>query len=456
MFTVYNITFNKGDKLMDLNELWTRSLIILEPEFSKVIFESTISKLVPFSFNNNHLILKAEEAFYKDVINSRYLPILESGVSKVYKSKVTIEVYDKEDIENYPNNENHFSETIVETPTSMYSGYSFDNFISGKSSDLAYNAAMAVAQKPGEAYNPLFIVGDVGLGKTHLMYAILNYIKSRSPEKKVLYCTSEEFTNEFLTAIKDGKNVAFRDKYRQIDALLIDDIQFLIGKVSTQEEFFHTFNALHSAKKQIIISSDQLPEKLNQLENRLISRFAQGLTVDIYAPDFETRCAILNKKAMVKGFEIPKDVTSFIAQNIDSNIRELEGALNRVSSYSELTNNPITLELTKIALEETLKNRGKQEISTPLILDITASYFGMSIDDIISKKRTANVALARHIAMYLANKHTDNTLVTIGKVHFNGRDHSTVSHSCRLIEKKIQEKAEIKKYIMDLEEKIKN
>lgn len=440
---------------MDLNELWTKSLIILEPEFSKVIYDSTISRLVPFSFKENNLILKAEEAFYKDVINSRYLNTLENGVSKIYKSAVTIEIYDNNDVKNSLENKSHFSEEIIETPVSLFSGYSFENFISGKNSDLAYNASMAVAEKPGEAYNPLFIAGDVGLGKTHLMYAILNYIKRHSPEKKVLYCTSEEFTNEFLIAIKERKNEAFHNKYRKIDALLIDDIQFLIGKISTQEEFFHTFNALHSAKKQIIISSDQLPEKLNQLEKRLISRFSQGLTVDIYAPDFETRCAILDKKAVTKGILIPKEVTSFIAQHIDSNIRDLEGALNKVSSYSELTNNPITMELTKIALEETLKNKGRQEITTPLILDITANYFNITADDIIGRKRTAKIALARQIAMYLANKYTDNTLVTIGKVYFNGRDHSTVSHGCRVIAQKIDDDGEIRKFVIDIEEKIK-
>ncbi|MFV0504243.1 MAG: chromosomal replication initiator protein DnaA, partial [Lachnospirales bacterium] len=320
------------------------------------------SRLEPFSFKNNHLILKAEHSFYKDSINARYLSILEKSVSQIYQSPVTVEIYDDTDIENFSENKNHFSEEIIETPISIFSEYSFDNFIPGNDSKFAYSAAMAVAEDPGGTYNPLFIAGDVGLGKTHLMYAILNYIKRHYPEKKVLYCTCEEFTNEFTLSIRERKNDTFQNKYRKIDVLLIDDIQFLIGKTSTQEEFFHTFNALRTANKQIIISSDQLPEKLNQLEKRLVSRFSQGLTVDIYPPDFETRCAILDKKAVKKGITITKDVTYFIAQNIDSNIRELEGAINKVTSYSQLTKNPITMELTKIALDETLKNRGNKQL----------------------------------------------------------------------------------------------
>jgi chromosomal replication initiator protein len=326
--------------------------------------------------------------------------------------------------------------------------YRFDNFIIGNSNRFAHAASLAVAEAPSTTYNPLFIYGGVGLGKTHLMHAIGHYILDNNPETYVLYVTSETFTNDLINSIKDGTNEEFRNTYRKADVLLVDDIQFIAGKVSTQEEFFHTFNALYEANKQIIVSSDNPPSEIPTLEDRLRSRFEWGLIADIQPPDYETRIAILRKKAEAENYNVPDEVLAYIAQHIQSNIRKLEGALIRIYAYASLTNKKeVTLELAQEALKHLLSKNKK--ISVTDIKEVVANYYNISIEEIISKKKTKNIAYPRQIAMYIARKLTDLSLPKIGE-EFGGRDHSTVLHACNKVEEDMDNSQEIKKNIDDL------
>lgn len=306
--------------------------------------------------------------------------------------------------------------------------YTFDTFVIGSGNRFAHAASLAVAEAPAKAYNPFFIYGGVGLGKTHLMHAIGHYVIEHNPSAKVVYLSSEKFTNEFIYSIRDNKTIDFRDKYRNVDVLLIDDIQFLAGKESTQEEFFHTFNALHEEAKQIIISSDRPPKEIPTLEDRLRSRFEWGLITDIAPPDLETRIAILSKKAKADGLDIPDDVMVYIANEIDSNIRELEGALIRVVAYASLANLDISLEVAGSALKDIMPT-GKQRVVTILdIKHVVGEYYSIQLEDFSAKKRTQSIAYPRQIAMYLSRELTDFSLPKIGN-EFGGRDHTTVLHA---------------------------
>ena len=327
--------------------------------------------------------------------------------------------------------------------------YTFDTFVVGGNNNFAHAASLAVAESPGEVYNPLFLYGGVGLGKTHLMHSIAHFILDKNPKKKVLYVTSETFTNELIDALRNGKTVGnesamlnFRDKYRNIDVLLIDDIQFIIGKESTQEEFFHTFNHLHTLGKQIIISSDKPPKDIETLESRLRTRFEWGLIADISSPDYETRMAILQKKIELDHLEkynIKNDVLDYIAANVKSNIRELEGSLNKLIALYKLNNNnnPIDIALAAEALKDIISSDNRREVTPELILDIVADHFGITVADLKSKKRDSEIAVPRQICMYLMRTMTDTALKGIGAV-LGGKDHSTVKYGVEKIAKDIE------------------
>ena len=315
----------------DVNTYWSSVLIILEQELTNVVFNTIIKPLVPLSLNNDIFIIKASSEFFKKTITTRYIDVITMTLREVTNINLDVRIVTDKELSNtkeLQKNNNFFPNSNIN------SKYLFENFIRGKSNELAYAAATAIAEAPGKtSYNPLFIYGGVGLGKTHLMYAIGNKVLEKAPTTKILYCSTETFTNELITSIKEKKNQLFRNKYREIDVLLIDDIQFLSEKEGTQEEFFHTFNTLYSANKQIVISSDQPPKEIKTLADRLRSRFASGLIADITLPDFETRCAILQKKAELDRLNLSNDIISFIASNIISNIRDLEGALNKVAVW---------------------------------------------------------------------------------------------------------------------------
>jgi chromosomal replication initiator protein len=332
--------------------------------------------------------------------------------------------------------------------------YVFETFVIGSSNRFAHAAAVAAAEAPGKAYNPLLIYGDSGLGKTHLLHAIGHYVRSLFNGARVRYVSSEEFTNEFINAIRDDKTSTFHRRYRDVDVLLIDDIQFLEGKIQTQEEFFHTFNTLHNASKQIVITSDRPPKRLEALEDRLRNRFEWGLITDVQPPDLETRIAILRKKAAIERLTAPPEVLEFIASKIQTNIRELEGALIRVTAFASLNGQPVDLTLSEIVLKDLIPEGGEPEITAPLIIAQTASYFGLSIDDVCGPSRSRSLVTARQIAMYLCRELTDLSLPKIGQ-QFGGRDHTTVMYANNRIRGEMAERRSTFNTVSELTNRIK-
>ena len=351
---------------------------------------------------------------------------------------------------------NNVDNSVLAERAGLNPKYTFDTFVVGNNNKFAHAASLAVAESPGKMYNPLFIHGGAGLGKTHLMHSIAHFVLNQNPEKKVLYVTSETFTNELIDAIRNGNNTAmtkFREKYRSVDVLLIDDIQFIIGKEATQEEFFHTFNDLHGNKKQIIISSDKPPKDIVTLEARLRSRFEWGLIADISSPDFETRMAILHKKEENDGYNIDNEVIKYIAMHIKSNIRELEGALNKLVALSNLEKREITVELAEEALKDIVSPDEKKEVTPALIVNTVAEHFHVSVDDIRSNKRNNEIVVPRQIAMYLCNTMTSVGLKKIGS-EIGGRDHSTVLHGSKKISDEMKTSDDMRKTIEILQKKI--
>lgn len=332
--------------------------------------------------------------------------------------------------------------------------YVFESFVIGSSNRFAHAAAVAAAEAPGKAYNPLLIYGESGLGKTHLLHAIGHYVRSLFTGARVRYVSSEEFTNEFINAIRDDKTATFHRRYRDVDVLLIDDIQFLEGKIQTQEEFFHTFNTLHNANKQIVITSDRPPKRLEALEDRLRNRFEWGLITDVQPPDLETRIAILRKKAAIERMTAPPEVLEFIASKIQTNIRELEGALIRVTAFASLNQQPVDLTLTEIVLKDLIPEGGEPEITASLIIAQTASYFGLSIEDLCGPSRSRNLVTGRQIAMYLCRELTDLSLPKIGQ-QFGGRDHTTVMYANNRIRDELAERRSTYNTVTELTNRIK-
>lgn len=351
---------------------------------------------------------------------------------------------------------------LIGTPTNDAQGearlnpkYTFETFVIGSSNRFAHAAAVAVAEAPGKAYNPQLIYGDSGLGKTHLLHAIGHYVRSLYTGARVRYVSSEEFTNDFINAIRDDKASQFQRRYRDVDVLLIDDIQFLEGKIQTQEEFFHTFNTLHNANKQIVISSDRAPKRLEALEDRLRNRFEWGLITDIQPPDLETRIAILRKKAATERLTAPPEVLEFIASKVQTNIRELEGALIRVTAFASLNRQPVDLSLAEIVLKDLIPEGSKPEVTASMIMGQTASYFGLSIDDLCGSSRSRVLVTARQIAMYLCRELTDLSLPKIGQ-QFGGRDHTTVMHAERKIRQLMSERRSVFNQVTELTNRIKH
>ena len=371
------------------------------------------------------------------VIRNKYELLLKVSIEEILNESYEInfvlasQIDTKDKKKNFSYNKNSL------LPSFLNTRYTFDTFVVGGNNEFARAAALAVAENPGEIYNPLFIYGGVGLGKTHLMHSIAHFVLDQNPETKVLYVTSEKFTNELIEAIQKKSTSQFREKYRSIDILLIDDIQFIIGKESTQEEFFHTFNTLHESKRQIIISSDRPPKEMLTLEDRLRSRFEHGLMADIQSPDYETRMAILKKKEELDGLRIDEDVLKYIATNIKSNIRELEGALTKIVAFSRLKKKELNLSLAEAALQDIIYPNEKKIITTDFIVDIVSEHYNILPSEIYSKDKSRNVSFPRQIVMYLSRKLTDGSVTEIGK-SLGNRDHSTVLHGCDKITRDIQ------------------
>lgn len=414
-----------------LHVLWQDTLAKLENELSKPSFETWLSSTRLLDIEGDTLIIGVPNEFAKDWLESRYAPLIRSTVQSIIGQSMNLRfvIFSiKEVSTDVPEPKTPIISKVETHPHNLNSKYTFDTFVIGNSNRFAHAAALAVAESPARSYNPLFIYGGVGLGKTHLMHAIGNFVLQRSPNTRILYVSSEKFTNELIESIRDKNPIEFRNHYRNVDILLIDDIQFLAGKEGTQEEFFHTFNALHEANKQIIISSDRPPKEIPTLEDRLRSRFEWGLITDIQAPDLETRIAILRKKAKVENLQVSNEVMVYIGDKIQSNIRELEGALIRVMAYASLTSSPITVEIAAEALKDIIPVNTPKQISIEMIQQAVSEYFHLSLGEFKAKKRTRAVAFPRQIAMYLSRELTDYSLPKIGD-EFGGRDHTTVIHA---------------------------
>lgn len=433
-------------------ELMKKVKDFIKEEISTISYDTWFKQLEIYDINDTQIILSTPTSFQKEFLEGKYFDLLHNTFKYFTNSdkKVLIVSLDSIKIEN-KNTELENKNTYQYQNTNLNSSYTFDTFIVGDNNSFANAAALGVVESPGKTYNPLFIYGGVGLGKTHLMHSIGNAILKNNKNAKVLYVTSEKFTNEFINTIKDQKNEQFRNKYRNIDVLLIDDIQFIAGKERVQEEFFHTFNSLHENGSQIVLSSDKPPKDMPLLEERLKSRFGWGLLVDISVPDFETRVAILKKKAEEKNIIVDNDILYDVATKIDSNIRELEGVFNKIVAHSSLTLGPITMEMAEKAINTVISQKEKV-VSSDYIKEVIANYFNIDKKDLDSSKRSNDIAYPRQIAMFLARDIANLSFKQIGD-DFGKRDHTTVMHAYKKIEQDIKDNTNTK-LIVDSVKKI--
>ena len=455
--------------LQTLKDKWNEILNFLKEEYeiSNVSFQTWLVPLQVYSLEQpgNTVRIIVPDANFLGYIKKKYSVMLKVSIEEVTGIRCdTVEFLVEDELPDQCGHGPSIQEgkQSAVSPSTLQNAninpkYTFDSFVVGANNNLAHAAALAVAESPGEIYNPLFIYGGVGLGKTHLMQSIANFVLKNNPKAKILYVTSEKFTNELIDAIRNKNNIStteFREKYRNNDILLIDDIQFIIGKESTQEEFFHTFNALHEAKKQIIISSDKPPKEIETLEERLRSRFEWGLTVDIQSPDYETRMAILRKKEEMEGYNIDNEVIKYIATNIKSNIRELEGALTKIVALSKLEKNrEINIALAEKALKDIIAPGESKEVTPEYIIEVVADHFNLTPLDITSQKRNKDIVYPRQIVMYLCRTMTDTGLQNIGKA-LGGRDHTTILHGIEKITADLQDNPTLQNSIDILKKKI--
>ncbi len=423
---------------------WDRVIRMMEQTLSsnaqRPFFNTFIKPLKLYAVTSDTLYISGDTAFNLNHMKSRYGTMLYSTVPLVFGRRFELEYYPESEI----------AEVVsrIRKP-SLNERYTFDNFVIGSSNNFAFAASLAVAQTPGEVYNPLFIYGGVGLGKTHLMNAIGNYITRENPGLNVLLMTSETMTNELIEGIARKKTSELRNRLRNVDVLMVDDVQFLSRTKATQEEFFHTFNSLHDNKKQIIIASDRPPKELAEIEERLRSRFEWGLIVDIQRPDYETRMAILMKKSEELGIEVPYDVVEYIAQSVNSNIRELEGCLNSLNAHAELLKTPISLEMARTALAGRISAQAPRAVTAELIIEMVAQQYDATPEELTGKNRSQRIALPRQVAMYICRRMTSLSTNGIGRA-FGGRDHTTVMHGCDKIEEAMKADFSFKKRVEEI------
>ncbi len=448
----------------------------MERQLNPQVFSAYLKPVRALSFETDRgeLVLAAPSRLVLNHIDRNYRSLIESAATEELQKQVQVrfEIDPERSIQNYqprvvhvrrptnttlpsglPTSANREGIASSALPTNFKSNvntrYGFDSYVVGNNNQFCHAAAMRVAEEPGKSYNPLFIYGGVGLGKTHLLHAIGNEVLRRNPSAKVLYMSSETFTNELIQALKNATMEEFKNRLRNIEVLLIDDIQFIAGKERTQEEFFHTFNALYSAHHQIVITSDKIPQDIPGIEERLQTRFSWGLTADIQSPDFETRVAILNRKASTDGFVLPEDVAHYIADRVSSNVRELEGALTRLHAVSSLQRSEISLESAKNVLKPLFQRRNIN-ITSDDIKRVVAAHFGVKSSEMVSKRRTKSVSFPRHVAMYLCRKHTTLSYPEIGG-EFGGRDHSSVIHAAQVVSTKLLKDSSLKGTILSIE-----
>lgn len=439
-----------------LSSVWGGALKLLKEAMSETSYEHWIEQLNPLGIHEGVLYIKMPSELHYDIIKSMHLENILEAVNAVSEEELKIELVDFNEpvpacLEYNVSYASRGDDAITLNPK-----YTFSSFVVGESNKFAHAAAKSVSERPADAFNPLFVYGGPGLGKTHLVHAIGNKIKEKNPDANVLYVTSEKFMNEFIsTIISENSTIEFRNKYRTCDVLIIDDIQFIANKDQTQVEFFHTFNALHESNKQIIITSDRPPKEIKELEERMRNRFEWGLIVDIKRPDLETRIAILKKKASEENFVVSDDILFYIAEHLKSNIRNLEGVLKRLMAYNVLMGKPITMELADEAIKEFLNKSDDPHVNTEYILSVVANYFNVTSDEILSSKRTQEIAYARHIAMYLIREFTNLSLPKIGQ-ELGGRNHATILNGINNIKASMEKNEDTRKIIDELIKNLEN
>jgi chromosomal replication initiator protein len=441
-----------------MGDLWTAALAEIKERVGTQNFDTWIKPVRFIAKNKNETVLEVPNKFFRDWLADNYLNHIEAVLASITKHDVSVSLEVNPKLEPQSSivkiDKRQETESARQARHSnLVPKYTFENFVIGASNQFAHAACIAVANQPGEHYNPLFIYGGVGLGKTHLVNAIGHRVALQKPNLKVVYLSSESFMNELISSLRRDRMDEFKKKFRSVDVLIVDDVQFIAGKERTQEEFFHTFNSLYESHKQIVITSDKFPKEIPGIEDRLRNRFEWGLIADIQSPDMETRVAILQKKAEIEGVQLPHEVAIFLASNIDSNVRELEGSLTRLGAFSSLTKTPITIEFAREVLSHSLKSF-QREVTVESIQKTICDYFNVKLGDLKAKRRTQNIALPRQVAMYLCRKHTETSFPAIGD-KFGGRDHSTVIHASKTIERKIKEDPHMLTTIESLERNLK-
>lgn len=434
----------------ELKRIWKKVSEELAKDITTVSYDSWIKPITPEAIDENKITLKVPFPINKTMIMTKYISLIESCVEAVTLRKFEIEVIVDEEEGDVPGAD------PITIENTLNSKYTFSSFVVGNNNDVAYVASLAAAERPAKTYNPLFLYGGSGLGKTHLMQAIGNYYRENYPKKKVLYTTSEKFTYELVTAIREKTNQAFRNKYRKVDLLLIDDVQFFANKESAQEEFFHTFNALYEKDKQIVLTSDRLPSEIPQLEERLVTRFNMGLVADIQPPDYETRMAILKNKIESEYLSVDDEIVEFIADSVKSNVRDLEGAVKRILVYAGIKRtNEISMELATVALRDILAAQPKRAITAKVIIDEVEKYYRLSKGSLVSPRRSKDVALPRQVGMYICRELLDDpSFPKIGE-EFGGRDHTTAMHNVKKITNDIKADKDLENTVNEIISNIK-
>lgn len=439
---------------MNMESLWEKTCALLSQDMPYVSYSTWVEgNMVPGLLENDTLFIMVKMERMISMIQNKYAGLIEKRLSETAGKPIRLMLLSREEMESRL--EKDKTDPIDDNDPHLNPKYTFESFVVGGGNRFAHAAALAVAESPAEAYNPLFIYGGVGLGKTHLMQAIGHFIHQNDPSKKILYMTSENFTNQLISAIQMKKTYEFRERIRKVDILMVDDIQFIAGRESTQQEFFNTFNELHNDNKQIILTSDKPPKDIQRLEERLCSRFEWGLVADIQRPDVDTRVAILREKTVQEHIRVPDDVLQLIAGKIDSNIRELEGCLSRLVAYANLVKEPISAELCERALKEIFDQKKHKQITAELIMQTVSDYYGLTLGDMTGPTRRREITVPRQIAMYLTREMTGMSLPQIGTV-FGGRDHTTVLHSCKTVEANMKLNPDVKTVVEDIKQLVKN
>ena len=427
-------------------DIWAKVLTLLQNEMTTTTINAWFDDAVGVALEGDKFVLYSPTPFKRDIIASRYVGNIQNALQELFSAQFQVEVLTEGELAAYEEEKNHPKKNDFYPGTEEYT---FERFVVGSSNKFAHAAALAVAEMPGLVYNPLYIHGESGLGKTHLLYAIAHTVHQKHPEMSVVYVKGETFTNELIQAIREGRNQEFRDKYRFADVFLMDDVQFVAGRASTQEELFHTFNSLYELKKQIVFTSDRPPKEMLRLEDRLKTRFEWGLLADIQPPDYETRMAIIKNKAIRMGVDLPETLLQLIAENITANVRQIEGTVNKIMAYQQLMGDSVDKDTVFKAVKAMFKDRSDIVPTADVIIDEVCKFYNIDADALRGQGRTKDISLARQIAMYQIRSMTNLSLKEIGK-EFDGRDHTTVLHSIDRIEKRVKEDPDIKEIIKDI------